>query len=74
MRWYQVYLVARGMSWPGLNQTGVSCHHAITRGRAGSNLLAQLLYSKYSLHLPLNRQSAVNVRKGIDLDVSTLAD
>jgi hypothetical protein len=27
-----------------------------------------------ALHLPLNRQSAVDQREGIDLDVSTLAD
>jgi transposase-like protein len=30
--------------------------------------------SKYSLHLPLNRQSTVFAREGIDLDVSTFAD
>ena len=30
--------------------------------------------AKYGLHLPLNRQSAVYAREGIDLDVSTLAD
>jgi len=33
-----------------------------------------VLFSKYGLHLPLNRQSAVYAREGIDLDVSTLAD
>src|SRR5258707_4637342 len=33
-----------------------------------------LLFSKYGLHLPLNRQSSVYAREGIDLDVSTLAD
>ena len=48
--------------------------HPIARGRAGSALLAQVLFSKYGLHLPLNRQSAVYEREGIDLDVSTLAD
>jgi hypothetical protein len=34
--------------------------------RRGPKLLAHILFSKYGLHLPLN--------KGIDLDVSTLAD
>lgn len=29
---------------------------------------------QYGLHLPLNRQSVVYAREGIDLDVSTLAD
>ena len=33
-----------------------------------------MLFSKYGLHLPLNRQSAAYAREGIDLDVSTLAD
>jgi transposase len=37
-------------------------------------LLAQVLFAKYALHLPLNRQSKVYAREGIDLDVSTLAD
>ena len=48
--------------------------HSIARGRAGPKLLAHILFSKYGLHLPLNRQSAVYAREGIDLDVSTLAD
>jgi transposase len=48
--------------------------HPISRGRAGPALLAQILFSKYGLHLPLNRQSAVYEREGINLDVSTLAD
>ena len=33
-----------------------------------------MLFAKYGLHLPLNRQSAAYAREGIDLDVSTLAD
>ena len=48
--------------------------HPIARGRAGAGLLAHVLFAKYGLHLPLNRQSAAYVREGIDLDVSTLAD
>ena len=48
--------------------------HPIARGRAGPKLLAHILFSKYGLHLPLNRHSAVYEREGIDLDVSTLAD
>jgi transposase len=48
--------------------------HPIARGRAGPQLLAHLLFSKYGLHLPLNRQSAVYAREGVDLEVSTLAD
>ena len=48
--------------------------HPIARGRAGPKLLAHILFSKYGLHLPLNRQSATYAREGVDLDVSTLAD
>src|ERR1700747_3588427 len=48
--------------------------HPIARGRAGPKLLAHVLFGKYGLHLPLNRQSDVYEREGINLDVSTLAD
>jgi transposase len=48
--------------------------HPIARGRAGPQLLAEVLFGKYGAHLPLNRQSQIFAREGIDLDVSTLAD
>jgi len=48
--------------------------HAIARGRAGPGLLAHILFAKYGLHLPLNRQSTTYAHEGIPLDVSTLAD
>jgi transposase len=48
--------------------------YPIARGRAGPKLLAHILFAKYGLHLPLNRQSDVYRREGVDLDVSTLAD
>ncbi|HMA15813.1 MAG TPA: IS66 family transposase [Kiloniellaceae bacterium] len=48
--------------------------HPIARGRAGPHLLAEVVFGKYGLHLPLNRQSAGFAREGVDLDVSTLAD
>ena len=48
--------------------------HPIARGRAGPGLLAHILFAKYGLHLPLNRQSKTYAREAIDLDVSTLAD
>jgi len=41
--------------------------HPIARGRAGPKLLAHILFAKYGLHLPLNRQSDVYEREGIDL-------
>ena len=48
--------------------------HPIARGRAGPQLLADVLFGKYGAHLPLNRQSDIYAREGVDLDVSTLAD
>lgn len=48
--------------------------HPIARGRAGANLLAEVVYGKYGLHLPLNRQSVRFAREGVPIDVSTLAD
>ncbi len=48
--------------------------HPIARGRAGPKLLAHVLFAKYGLHLPLNRQSDVYQPEGVELDVSTLAD
>ena len=49
-------------------------NHPISRGRAGPNLLAQILFNKYRAHLPLNRQRDIYASEGVDLDVSTLAD
>ena len=46
----------------------------IDRGLAGPGLLAHVLVSKFSDHLPLYRQSEIYERSGIDLDRSTLAD
>ena len=48
--------------------------HPIARGRGGPVLLAEVLFGKYGAHLPLNRQSDIFAREGVDLDVSTMAD
>src|SRR5205807_7262392 len=48
--------------------------HPIARARAGASLLAMILYAKFGEHQPLNRQSDVYAREGIELDTSTLAD
>ncbi len=48
--------------------------HPIARGRAGHNLLAEVAFAKYGLHLPLSRQSRRFACQGVSLDVSTLAD
>src|SRR6516162_1420136 len=48
--------------------------HVIPRGHVGPSLLAMILYAKYGEHQPLNRQSDVYAREGVELDVSTLAD
>ena len=46
----------------------------IERGRPGEALLAHVAVAKYSDHLPLNRQSEIYAREGVELDRSTLAD
>jgi transposase len=48
--------------------------HVTSRGFAGPNLLAMILFEKFAQHQPLNRQSERYRREGIDLSVSTLAD
>lgn len=48
--------------------------NVVPRGRAGPNLLAHVLVSKFADHLPLYRQSAIYKRDGVDLSRSTLAD
>ena len=46
----------------------------IPRGRAGPNLLAHVVVSKFADHLPLYRQSRIYAREGVSLGRSTLAD
>ena len=46
----------------------------IERGVAGPGLLAHVLVSKYTDHLPLYRQSEIYERQGVELERSTLAD
>lgn len=48
--------------------------HATPRGFIGPNLLATILFDKFGMHSPLNRQSARFKCEGIDLSTSTLAD
>ena len=48
--------------------------HVIARGHVGASVLAMILYDKYVLHQPLNRQSAEFEREGVDLGSSTLGD
>jgi len=46
----------------------------IARGIAGPGLLAHILTSKFSDHLPLYRQAQIYARQGVILERSTLAD
>src|SRR4051812_33039865 len=48
--------------------------HPIARGRAGPALLAEVVFSKFGLHLPLHWQSERFAREGVPIEVSTLAD
>ena len=47
--------------------------HVIDKGIPTTNLLAQVLISKYADHLPLYRQEQIT-RAGVELPRSTLAD
>jgi transposase len=46
----------------------------LERSIAGPGLLAHVLVSKYSDHLPLYRQAEIYAREGVELDRSTLAE
>ena len=48
--------------------------HATPRGFIGPQLLATIVFDKFGMHQPLNRQSQRFKCEGIDLCVSTLAD
>ena len=48
--------------------------HLIDKGIPTTNLLAQVLISKYADHLPLYRQAQIYARAGVELPRSTLAD
>ncbi|MER8570261.1 IS66 family transposase [Mesorhizobium sp. M0924] len=48
--------------------------HATPRGFIGPHLLATILFDKFGMHSPLNRQSARFKCEGIELSTSTLAD
>lgn len=48
--------------------------YATPRGFIGPQLLATILFDKFGMHTPLNRQSARFKCEGIDLSLSTLAD
>jgi transposase len=46
----------------------------IDKGLPGTGLLAQVVVGKYNDHIPLNRQSGIYQREGVDIPVSTLCD
>lgn len=48
--------------------------HPVPRGSVGPNLLAMIVFNKFGLHQPLNRQSETYAAEGMDISVSTLAD
>jgi transposase len=48
--------------------------HVISRGWAGPNLLAMILFEKFGQHQPLNRQAERYAREGVPISLSTMAD
>ena len=57
----------------GLIVEGILPTVPIDKGAPGAGLLAHVLVSKFSDHLPLYRQSAIYAREGISLSRSTMA-
>ena len=55
-------------------RAGTSALSPISRGRAGPGLLAEVVFGKFGLHLPLHQQGERFGREGVPIDVSTLAD
>ncbi len=58
--------------------TGVVCASLppmpIERGRPGPGLLAEVIVRKYGDHLPLERQSGIFAREGVEISKQTLCD
>lgn len=48
--------------------------HVTPRGFIGPQLLATILFDKFGMHIPLDRQSTRFKCEGIDMPISTLAD
>jgi transposase len=48
--------------------------HVTPRGMFGPSLLALILFEKFGIHQPLNRQSDRYAREGVEISLSTLAD
>lgn len=47
---------------------------AVDKGVAGESLLAHIITSKFTDHLPLNRLEGIFKRHGVDINVSTMCD
>jgi transposase len=75
-RWYVIQHVREKLSCRSCEtiSQAPAPFHPISRGRAGPNLLAEVVFAKFGLHLPLHRQSERFAREGVPLEVSTLAD
>src|SRR5580704_17339865 len=67
---------AREVLMPRLRDDRADAGAPRTRSRVGARAVParHILFCKYGLHMPLNRQSTTYAREGVELDVSTLAD
>lgn len=75
-RWFVIQHVREKFSCRGC-ETIVQApapFHPISRGRAGANLLAEIVTAKFGMHLPLHRQGERFAREGVAIGDSTLAD
>jgi transposase len=67
---YPKYKLKEGVNNPIVQAPAIS--RPILKGRPGSGLLAHILVSKYSDHLPLDRQVKIFKRQNIDIPKSTM--
>lgn len=69
-----VYVRETWASKDGVVVTAETPNKVIEKGLPGPGLLTQVVLSKYKDHAPLNRQTKVFARSGVDLSRNTLVD
>lgn len=69
-----VYVRETWVSKDGVVVTADAPNKVIEKGLPGPGLLTQIVVSKYKDHAPLNRQTKIFARSGVDLSRNTLVD
>src|SRR5690606_8309101 len=69
-----VYVRETWVSKDGVVVTADAPNKVVEKGLPGPGLLTQIVVSKYKDHAPLNRQTKIFARSGVDLSRNTLVD